>query len=226
MSSRFLLLVLLVLFYLQFFTTAQLYVGGPDECCFEYQTHRIPVRLITGYKETDQRCTKSGVIFTLKRSRHVCADPRVEWVQNIMKTIDKGSFRSRVQPEEPDNPVPPPSTRRNKPDNPVPPPVLSRNKPDSPVPPPSTCRSKPDNPVSTASTNTDQPDNPVPSPSTSRSKPDNPVSAASTNTEQPVTTSERVSTALPNTEQSDKTHSPASSNIVRATGADVYCITY
>ncbi|XP_053089709.1 merozoite surface protein CMZ-8-like [Pangasianodon hypophthalmus] len=217
MSSRFLLLVLLVLFYLQFFTTAQK-SKGPDKCCYKYQPHPIPVRLITGYKETDQRCTKSGVIFTLKSGRHMCADPRVEWVQNIMKTIDKGSFRSRVQPEEPDNPVPPPSTRRNKPDNPVPPPSTRRNKPDNPVPPPVLSRNKPvtiTEPVSTASTNIEQPDNPVPSPSTSRNKPDNPVSTASTNTEQPVTTTEPVSTALSNTEQSDKTHSPASSNIVR-----------
>ncbi|XP_053089210.1 C-C motif chemokine 3-like [Pangasianodon hypophthalmus] len=98
MSSRSLLLVLLVLFYLQFFTTAQNAVG-PDKCCFSYQTHRIPVKVITGYKETDQRCTKPGVIFTLKSGRNVCADPSVEWVQNIMKKINERLFRSWVQPE-------------------------------------------------------------------------------------------------------------------------------
>ncbi|MCI4376990.1 hypothetical protein PGIGA_G00198150 [Pangasianodon gigas] len=172
MSSRSLLLVLLVLFYLQFFTTAN-NAMALYECCFKYQTHPIHARLITGYKETDQRqCPKPGVIFTLKRSRHMCADPSDKWVQDVMKRIDMHSFRRRVQPEVPDNPVPPPSTWKNKPDNPVPPPVLSRNKPVTIT-----------EPVSTASTNIEQPDNPVPSPSTSRNKPDSPVSTASTNTE-------------------------------------------
>ncbi|XP_053089207.1 C-C motif chemokine 2-like [Pangasianodon hypophthalmus] len=216
MSSRSLLLVLLVLFYLQFFTTAQLYAMALYECCFKYQPHPIHARLITGYKETDRRqCPKPGVIFTLKRGRHVCADPRVEWVQNIMKTIDKGSFRSWVQPEEPvtiTEPVSTASTNTEQPDNPVPSPSTSRNKPVTIT-----------EPVSTASTNTEQPDSPVPPPSTCRNKPDNPVSTASTNTEPTSHPAQQDYTDEP---ESDKTHSPASSNIVGATGADVYCFTY
>ncbi|MCI4376996.1 hypothetical protein PGIGA_G00198210 [Pangasianodon gigas] len=62
---------------------------GPDKCCISYQTHRIPVRLITGYQETESQCTIPGVIFFLKNGRGVCADASVEWVKNSMKKIDQ-----------------------------------------------------------------------------------------------------------------------------------------
>ncbi|XP_017326595.1 C-C motif chemokine 3 [Ictalurus punctatus] len=90
MVSRSLLLVLLGLACLQSFTTAQ-NVNGPGQCCFSFQTHPIPVRLITAYKETERQCQKPGVIFTLKSGRQACADPSVEWVQKHMKTIGQRS---------------------------------------------------------------------------------------------------------------------------------------
>ncbi|MCJ8731153.1 hypothetical protein PDJAM_G00196130, partial [Pangasius djambal] len=55
MSSRSLLLVLLVLACIQSFTTAQS-ENGPETCCFSYQTHKIPVRVITEYKVTELQC--------------------------------------------------------------------------------------------------------------------------------------------------------------------------
>ncbi|MCJ8731147.1 hypothetical protein PDJAM_G00195960 [Pangasius djambal] len=69
--------LLLVLVCLQDFTVAQ-YADEPETCCFSYQTHRIPVRLITEYQETELQCPKPGVIFTLKSGRKVCADPDVQ----------------------------------------------------------------------------------------------------------------------------------------------------
>ncbi|KAB5578966.1 hypothetical protein PHYPO_G00188550 [Pangasianodon hypophthalmus] len=96
MSSRSLLLLLLVLACLQSFTTAQ-NADGPKICCIRYQTHRIPVRVITVYKETDRWCTKPGVIFTLKSGREVCANPDIEWVQNNMKKIDQRLYESMIQ---------------------------------------------------------------------------------------------------------------------------------
>ncbi|XP_053355466.1 C-C motif chemokine 3-like [Clarias gariepinus] len=87
MSSCSLLLVLLVLTCLQFFTTAQ--SNGPKQCCFSHQRDKIPVRLITQYEKTDRQCTRPGVIFTLQNGRHLCADSTVEWVQKHMKTVDQ-----------------------------------------------------------------------------------------------------------------------------------------
>ncbi|KAK2860028.1 hypothetical protein Q7C36_004194 [Tachysurus vachellii] len=93
MSSRSLLLVLLVLACLQSFTTAQ-NVDGPDQCCFSFLTRQIPVRVITDYEVTDILCTKPGVIFTLQDGRHVCADPQDKWVKNNMKKLDQCLFNS------------------------------------------------------------------------------------------------------------------------------------
>ncbi|MCI4376992.1 hypothetical protein PGIGA_G00198170 [Pangasianodon gigas] len=86
MSSRSLLLLLLVLACLQSFTTAN-NGNGPEKCCFSYQTKHIPVRFIKEYEESERQCTKPGVIFALKDGRQVCADPGVEWVQNNMKKL-------------------------------------------------------------------------------------------------------------------------------------------
>ncbi|XP_060729547.1 C-C motif chemokine 3-like [Tachysurus vachellii] len=93
MSSRSLLLVLLVLACLQSFTTAQ-NENGPTQCCFRFLTRPIPVRVITAYKVTDLHCTKPGVIFTLQDGRLVCADPGFKWVKNHMKKIDQRRFNS------------------------------------------------------------------------------------------------------------------------------------
>ncbi|MCI4376973.1 hypothetical protein PGIGA_G00197910 [Pangasianodon gigas] len=80
--------LLLVLVCLQAFTVAQNY-NEPAKCCFSYQTQRIPVKLITAFKETDGQCPKPAVIFTLKSGRMVCADPGDKWVKNIMNKIDQ-----------------------------------------------------------------------------------------------------------------------------------------
>ncbi|XP_053485878.1 C-C motif chemokine 4 homolog [Ictalurus furcatus] len=88
MVSRSLLLVLLVLGCLQSFTAAH-NGNGPDQCCFRYQTHRIPASHIKAYEETHHQCTNPGVILDLKVGRHVCANPDEKWVQDTMKTIDQ-----------------------------------------------------------------------------------------------------------------------------------------
>ncbi|XP_053537716.1 C-C motif chemokine 3 isoform X1 [Ictalurus punctatus] len=107
MSSGSLLLVLLVLGCLQSFTEAN-NAKTPEQCCFKFQTNKIPLRLIKGYKETRLDCTKAGIVFilnngrrvcadpgllfTLNKGRRVCADPGVEWVKNIMEIIDRRLF--------------------------------------------------------------------------------------------------------------------------------------
>ncbi|KAF4088700.1 hypothetical protein AMELA_G00057750 [Ameiurus melas] len=95
MLSRSLLLVLLSLTCFQSFTMAQNAIG-PDQCCFIYQKHKIPVHRITAYEVIESHCEKPGVIFTLKTGRQVCADHSVEWVQRHMKTIDQRSTRPQT----------------------------------------------------------------------------------------------------------------------------------
>ncbi|XP_053089737.1 uncharacterized protein LOC128318220 isoform X2 [Pangasianodon hypophthalmus] len=90
--------LLLVLVCLQDFTVAE-NANGPDKCCFSFQTHKIPERVITEYQETDAQCTKAGVIFTLKSGRHVCADPRVEWVQITMIGFERSIISDANGPQ-------------------------------------------------------------------------------------------------------------------------------
>ncbi|KAF4088660.1 hypothetical protein AMELA_G00057230 [Ameiurus melas] len=71
------------------------YPFGP-QCCFRFQTHRIPIRYIAAYKETDHECTNTGIIFTLKSHRHVCVDPGVERVQQAMKIIDQRLYEPSI----------------------------------------------------------------------------------------------------------------------------------
>ncbi|XP_027013105.2 C-C motif chemokine 3-like [Tachysurus fulvidraco] len=103
MSSRSLLLVLLVLACLQSFTKANDPVGL-DQCCFSFLTRPIPVRVITAYAVTDFRCTKPGVIFTLQDGRHFCADPSFKWVKHHMDKIEERLFNSLNKPTESSNP--------------------------------------------------------------------------------------------------------------------------
>ncbi|XP_058249936.1 C-C motif chemokine 3-like 1 [Hemibagrus wyckioides] len=90
MISRSLLLVLLGLACLQSFTTAQdQSANTQDQCCLGFQTKPIPVRVIASYEETDIRCSKPGVIFTLKNGGQRCGDPSVEWVKDRMDNINQ-----------------------------------------------------------------------------------------------------------------------------------------
>ncbi|KAI5613934.1 hypothetical protein C0J50_11215 [Silurus asotus] len=61
MSSRSLLLVMLVLVCLQSCTEAQ-NGNGPSLCCFTYQSSAIPSKQVEVYKKTQAGCTKPGTM--------------------------------------------------------------------------------------------------------------------------------------------------------------------
>ncbi|KAK3546732.1 hypothetical protein QTP70_033530 [Hemibagrus guttatus] len=88
MSSRSLLLVLLVLACLQSFTVAQ-YSNQPSRCCFSFQKTPIPEKFVISYTKTRVGCTEPGVIFHLTKDRLVCVKPTDVWVQDIMKKTDQ-----------------------------------------------------------------------------------------------------------------------------------------
>ncbi|XP_053353502.1 C-C motif chemokine 3-like [Clarias gariepinus] len=98
MSSRSILLVLVIFTCLQFFTTAN-NAHGPKQCCFDYQLQQIPARIIKAYRETERQCIYPGVIFILNKGRQVCADPGVEWVKERMEQIDQLNVTNPTQPK-------------------------------------------------------------------------------------------------------------------------------
>ncbi|XP_059211204.1 C-C motif chemokine 18-like [Centropristis striata] len=65
---------------------------GPDECCFAFYPRRLNKNLVRSYEMTDYRCTKSGIILLTNKNRTICVDPNLNWVMNIMKSVDERTF--------------------------------------------------------------------------------------------------------------------------------------
>ncbi|KAI5101598.1 C-C motif chemokine 3-like [Silurus meridionalis] len=68
------------------FTTAQS-ANGAGLCCFEFHKRPIPSMNIAAVQETRFDCTLPGVILTTRKGHRICADPEVDWVTEVMKTI-------------------------------------------------------------------------------------------------------------------------------------------
>ncbi|CAI5672251.1 unnamed protein product [Oreochromis niloticus] len=66
--------------------------NGPDNCCFKFYPRRFRANLVESYYLTDPGCLKPAVIFLTKKSRSICVDPSLSWVDNIMKTLDQSPF--------------------------------------------------------------------------------------------------------------------------------------
>ncbi|XP_020818998.2 C-C motif chemokine 13-like [Phascolarctos cinereus] len=63
-------------------------VYTPEKCCFEYTNKKIPLKLLVSYKKTSSMCAKEAVIFVTKRGLNLCANPKDQWVQHLMKNLD------------------------------------------------------------------------------------------------------------------------------------------
>ncbi|XP_053089749.1 C-C motif chemokine 4-like [Pangasianodon hypophthalmus] len=85
MFSHSLLLVLLGLSCLQSFTMANS-ANGAGLCCFEFHKRPLPASNVVSYQETRSDCTLPGVILMTKRGFRICADPEVDWVQQVIKS--------------------------------------------------------------------------------------------------------------------------------------------
>ncbi|XP_076612870.1 C-C motif chemokine 14-like [Chaetodon auriga] len=58
---------------------------SPDECCFAFYSTKLPKNKVVSYRHTDERCSKTAVVVTMKNGGMFCVDPSVDWVKNIMK---------------------------------------------------------------------------------------------------------------------------------------------
>ncbi|AWP03781.1 putative C-C motif chemokine 21 isoform 2 [Scophthalmus maximus] len=64
-----------------------------DDCCLKYakkmsgnaQKHAVKYRR----QEPDGGCNIPAVVFTMRKGRVLCADPREKWVAALMTAIDK-----------------------------------------------------------------------------------------------------------------------------------------
>uniref|UniRef100_A0ACB8ED48 Uncharacterized protein n=1 Tax=Sphaerodactylus townsendi TaxID=933632 RepID=A0ACB8ED48_9SAUR len=60
----------------------------PTSCCFSYVARKIPRNLLKDYYETSSKCSQPGVVFTTKKGKYICANPKEQWVQDHMNYLD------------------------------------------------------------------------------------------------------------------------------------------
>ncbi|XP_033505172.1 C-C motif chemokine 14 [Epinephelus lanceolatus] len=80
--------ITLLTFVLLFSTVTVLAQSGnfsPKECCFDFFSTRLRKDKVVNFKNTDTRCAKEGVLFTVKNGAKFCVDPSEQWVKNIIK---------------------------------------------------------------------------------------------------------------------------------------------
>ncbi|XP_006057177.3 C-C motif chemokine 26 [Bubalus bubalis] len=56
-------------------------------CCFQYSQKTLPWKQVRSYEFTRNICSLKAVIFTTKRGRKVCAQPKEEWVQRHISKL-------------------------------------------------------------------------------------------------------------------------------------------
>ncbi|KAM9406900.1 uncharacterized protein ACWYII_027134 isoform 1-T1 [Salvelinus alpinus] len=64
----------------------------PKECCFTFNTRKIPRKSIRDYEMTRSDCSKRGVILVTKKNFRFCANPDEPSIEKIMKSIDESKF--------------------------------------------------------------------------------------------------------------------------------------
>ncbi|XP_018533420.1 C-C motif chemokine 25 [Lates calcarifer] len=83
--------VLFLLLSLSFLCLALAQVSY-DDCCLKYVknlNHRIQRHAVKYRRqETDGGCNIPAIIFTMKRGRLFCTDPKQGWVIDLMRKID------------------------------------------------------------------------------------------------------------------------------------------
>ncbi|XP_040838116.1 fractalkine [Ochotona curzoniae] len=80
------------------------------ECRDSKMTQRIPLSHLAGYKLNEKSCEKHAIILKTKKNRTFCADPEEQWVQDVMKELDRqataqtlhsGTFEKQIGAKKP-----------------------------------------------------------------------------------------------------------------------------
>ncbi|KAG8509880.1 C-C motif chemokine 24 [Galemys pyrenaicus] len=72
----------------------------PSSCCIFFISKKIPERLVVSYQVFSASvCPKAGVIFTTKKGKKVCANPKDHWVQRYMRNLEAKGRKTSVGTE-------------------------------------------------------------------------------------------------------------------------------
>ncbi|XP_077019200.1 C-C motif chemokine 13-like [Tamandua tetradactyla] len=66
-------------------------LNAPSTCCFIFNSKKIPLQRLQGYRVTNGQCPQEAVIFQTKQGKETCANPKDTWVLNYMKHLDQRS---------------------------------------------------------------------------------------------------------------------------------------
>ncbi|KAF6356683.1 C-C motif chemokine ligand 26 [Rhinolophus ferrumequinum] len=65
--------------------------SGPSDvakyCCLQFSHKTLPWKRVQTYEFTRNSCSLRAVIFTTKKGRKVCADPKEKWVQKYISSL-------------------------------------------------------------------------------------------------------------------------------------------
>ncbi|XP_037537766.1 C-C motif chemokine 20 [Nematolebias whitei] len=84
-----------VLFYLSIlsFLCFAFGQGSYDDCCLKYlknmEKHIQKNAVKYKYQKTDGGCNIPAVIFTMRKGRKYCTNPRENWVKELMNKVDE-----------------------------------------------------------------------------------------------------------------------------------------
>ncbi|XP_011369839.1 C-C motif chemokine 26 [Pteropus medius] len=56
-------------------------------CCSQFSHRTLPWQWVQTYEFTRNSCSQQAVIFTTKRGRKVCAQPKAKWVQSYISLL-------------------------------------------------------------------------------------------------------------------------------------------
>ncbi|KAM4604735.1 C-C motif chemokine 25 [Polymixia lowei] len=74
-----------------------------EDCCLKYVKGltRGTQKMVVKYRwqETDGGCNIPAIVFTMKRGRLFCANPKENWVRNLMHKIDRKHHKKQHGPK-------------------------------------------------------------------------------------------------------------------------------
>ncbi|XP_008016556.1 C-C motif chemokine 26 [Chlorocebus sabaeus] len=56
-------------------------------CCFQHSHKSLPWTRVQSYEFTSNSCSQQAVIFTTKRGKKVCTNPKKKWVQRYISLL-------------------------------------------------------------------------------------------------------------------------------------------
>uniref|UniRef100_A0A3P9QDN8 Chemokine interleukin-8-like domain-containing protein n=1 Tax=Poecilia reticulata TaxID=8081 RepID=A0A3P9QDN8_POERE len=61
---------------------------GPVECCFQVCKNPVDIRETASFHMTDPLCPTSAAVLITKTAKHLCADPKEQWVKTIINFLE------------------------------------------------------------------------------------------------------------------------------------------